>query len=82
MESCWYFWCCQARFIKVTAIDPFHDIDPMLGDVSESSNRHLLALCHVTAQEFELLSGKKLGPENDDAVTDDKTDSEWEEAEL
>ena len=54
----------------------------MLGDERESSNRHLLALCDVTAEEFELLCGKKLGPENDDAVTDDKTDSEWEEAEL
>ena len=63
-------------------IDPFHNIDPMLSDESESSNRHLLALCDVTAEEFELLCGKKLGPENDDAVTDDETDSEWEEAEL
>ena len=47
----------------------------MLGDESESSNRHLLALCDVTAEEFELLCGKKLGHENDDAVTDDETDS-------
>ena len=31
--------------------------------------------CDVTAEEFELLCGKKLGP-------DDETDSEWEEAEL
>ena len=31
----------------------------MLGDESESSNRHLLALCDVTAEEFELLCGKK-----------------------
>ena len=54
----------------------------MLGDESESSNRHLLALCDVTAKKFELLCGKKLGPENTDAVTDDETDSEWEEAEL
>ena len=54
----------------------------MLGNESESSNRHLVALCDVTAEEFELLCGKKLGPENDDAVTDDETDSEWEEAEL
>ena len=67
---------------ELPSIDPFHDIDPMLGDESESSNRHLLALCDVTAEEFELLCGKKLGPENDDAVTDDETDSEWEEAEL
>ena len=36
----------------------------------------------VTAKEFELLCGKKLGPEKDDAVTDDETGSEWEEAEL
>ena len=67
---------------KLPPIDPFHDIDPMLGDESESSNRHLLALCDVTTEEFKLLCGKKLGPENDDAVTDDETDSEWEEAEL
>ena len=67
---------------KLPLIDPFHDIDPMLGDESESSNRHLLAFCDVTAEEFELLCGKKLGPENDDAVTDDEMDSEWEEVEL
>ena len=67
---------------KLPPIDPFHDIDPMLGDESESINRHLLALCDVTAEEFELLCRKKLGPENDDAVTDDETDSEWEEAKF
>ena len=67
---------------KLPLTDPFHDVDPMLGDENESTNRHLLALCDVTAGEFELLCGKKLGPENDDAVTDDETDSEWEEAEL
>ena len=67
---------------KLPPIDPFHDIDPMLSDESESSNQHLLALCDVTAKEFELLCGKKLGPENDDAVPDDETDSEWEQAEL
>ena len=54
----------------------------MLGDEKESSNRHLLALCDATAEEFELLGGKKLGLENDDAVTDDKLDLEWEEADL
>ena len=54
----------------------------MLGDESESSNRHLLVLCDVTADEFELLCGKKLGPENDGVVTNDETDSEWKEAEL
>ena len=51
----------------------------MFGDESESSNRHLLALSDVTAPEFEFECGKKLGLENDDAVTDDETDSEWEE---
>ena len=56
---------------KLPPINPFHDIDPMLGDESESINRHLLALCDVTTEEFELLYGKKLGPENDDAVADD-----------
>ena len=63
-------------------IDPFHDIDPMLGDKSDCNNRHLLALCDVTAEEFELLCGKKLGSENEDTITDDETDSEWEEAEM
>ena len=67
---------------KLPPIASFHDIDPMLGDESESSHRHLLALCDVTAQEFELFCGKKPGPENDDAVADDETDSEWEEAEF
>ena len=67
---------------KLPPIDPFHDIDPMLGDEKESINRHLLVLCDVTAEEFELLGGKKLGPENDDAVTDDKSDLEWQEADL
>ena len=43
---------------------------------------HLLASCDVTAEEFELKCDKKVGPENDDAVTDDKTDSEEEEAKL
>ena len=61
---------------KLPPIVLLHDIDPMLGDESESSNRHLLALCDVMAKEFELLCGKKLGPENDDAVTEDETDSE------
>ena len=54
----------------------------MLSDESESSNHHLLALCDVTAKEFQLLCGKKLEPENDDTVTDDETDSEGEEGEL
>ena len=67
---------------KLPPIDPFHNIDPTLGDESESSNCHLLTLCDVTAKEFELLCGKKLGPEKDDAVTDDETGSKWEEAEL
>ena len=56
---------------KLPPIYPFHDIDPMLGDESESINHHLLALCDVTTEEFELLYGKKLGLENDDAVADD-----------
>ena len=63
-------------------IDPFRDIDPMLGGESESSSCHLLAPIDVTAEEFELLCGKMVGPENDYAVTDDKTDSEREEVEL
>ena len=64
---------------KLPPIDPFQDIDPMFGDESESSNCHLLTLSDVTAREFEFECGKKLGPENDDAVTDDETESEWEE---
>ena len=40
-----------------------------LGSSKLSSNRHLLALCDVTAEEFELFCGKKLGTKNDDAVT-------------
>ena len=67
---------------KLPPIHPFHDIDPMLGDESESSNRNLLGLCDVTGAESEFLCGKKLGPETDDAVTDDETDSKWEEVEL
>ena len=35
-----------------------------------------MVLCDVTTKEFELLCGKKLGQENDDAVTDDETESE------
>ena len=67
---------------KLPPLDPFHDIDPVLSDESESSNRHLLVLYYVTAEELKLLCGKKLGPENDDAVTEDKADLECEEAEL
>ena len=48
----------------------------MLDDESESSNRHLWTLCDITAEEFELICGKNLGPKNDDAVTEDETDSE------
>ena len=40
-----------------------------LGSSKLSSNRHLLALCDATAEEFELFCGKKLGTKNDDAVT-------------
>ena len=35
---------------KLPPTDPLHDIDVMLGDESESSNRHLLALCDVPAE--------------------------------
>ena len=34
---------------KLLPTDPFHHIDPMLGDEIEYSNRHLLALCDATA---------------------------------
>ena len=46
-----------------------------LGSSKLSSNRHLLALCAATAEKLELFCGKKLGTKNDDAVTDDETDS-------
>ena len=59
------------------SIDPFDDIDPMLSDGNEQSDdRHLLAVCDVSAEQFKALSGRKIQESDDD--TDD---SEWEEAE-
>ena len=42
---------------KMSSIDPFRDIDPMLGDDDRQvdDNSHLLAVCDVTVEEFELL---------------------------
>ena len=56
------------------SIDPFQDIDPMLSNVEQSDDSHLLAICDVTIEEFEALCGSKI------QESDDDTDSEWEEA--
>ena len=63
------------------SIDPFRDIDPMLGDDDRQvdDNSHLLTICDVTVEEFELLCGSKIQRYIDkDGETDDETDSEWE----
>ena len=39
-------------------------------------NSHLLAVCDVTVEEFELLCGGKIQRYGEDG--DDETDSEWE----
>ena len=42
-------------------------------------NSHLLAVCDVTVEEFELLCGSKIQRYiGEDGETDDETDSEWE----
>ena len=67
---------------KLPYIDPFHEIDPMLGDNADQAaddNSHLLPVCDVTVEEFELLCGGKIQWELTDYETDD--DSEWEEEE-
>ena len=67
---------------KLPYIDPFHEIDPMLGDNADQAaddNSHLLPVCDVTVEEFELLCGGKIQRELTDYKTDD--DSEWEEEE-
>ena len=62
---------------KMPSIDPFDDIDPMLSHGNEQSDDcHLLAVCDVSAEQFEELCGRKIQESDDD--TDD---SEWEEAE-
>ena len=63
---------------KMPSIDPFHDIDPLLGDDDRQvgDNSHLLAVCDVTVEEFELLCGGKIQRYGEDG--DDETDSEWE----
>ena len=62
---------------KMPSIDPFDDIDQMLSDGNEQSDdRHLLAVCDVSAEQFEALCGRKIQESDDD--TDD---SEWKEAE-
>ena len=62
---------------KMPSIDPFHDIDPMLSDdIEQPDDCHLLAICDVTVEEFDLLCGSRIQDSDDE--TDD---SEWEEAE-
>ena len=61
---------------KMPSIDPFHDVDSMLSDDIKQLNCHLLAICDVTVEEFDLLCGSKIQDSDDD--TDD---SEWEAAE-
>ena len=66
---------------KMPSIDPFRDIDPMLGDDDRQAddNSHLLAVCDVTVEDFELLCGSKIQRYiAEDRETDDETDSEWE----
>lgn len=62
------------------SIDPFHDIDPLLCDDDRQvgDNSHLLAVCDVTVEEFELPCGGKIQWYGEDGENDDETDSEWE----
>ena len=50
----------------------------MLGDDDRQvdDNSHLLAVCDVTVEEFELLCGSKI--QRYIGETGDETDSEWE----
>ena len=70
----------KLRSEKMASIDPFRGIDPILGDDDRQvdDNSHLVAVCDVTAEEFELLCGSKIQRYIDeDGETDDETDSEW-----
>ena len=61
-------------------IDPLKDIDPLLNENSEpNDNQHLLPVCDITVEEFELLCGYKI--QRDDLESDEDSDSEWEEEE-
>lgn len=43
------------------SIDPFADLDPVLNLENEDSDDcHLLAVCDITADEFEALCGRKI----------------------
>ena len=45
---------------KMPPIDPFKDIDPLLNENSEpNNNQHLLPVCDITVEKFELLCGYK-----------------------
>ena len=62
---------------KLPYIDPFHEIDPMLGDNADQAaddNSHLLPVCDVTVEEFELLCGGKIQRELTDYETDDDSE--------
>ena len=62
-------------------IDPFNDIDPILPTEGETGNQHLLPISDISPEEFNLLCGKMSTVIVDDDVTDEDTDSEWEEME-
>ena len=66
---------------KIPFINSFRGIDPLLDvdDRQGDNNRHLLAVCDVTVEKFELLCGSKLQRYiGEDGETDNETDSEWE----
>ena len=66
---------------KMPSINPFRDVDPVLGDDDRQvdDNSHLLAVCDVTVEEFELLCGSKIQRYiGKDGETYGETDSEWE----
>ena len=61
---------------KMTSIDRFADIDAMLNPGNEQpEDCELLAVCDVSAEEFEALCGTKIYPQSDDY-------SEWEDAAI
>ena len=46
---------------KMPSIDPFHDIDPIVSDdIEQFDDCHLLVICDVTVEKFELLCGSKI----------------------
>ena len=53
----------------------------MLPTEGETGNQHLLPISDISPEEFNLLCGKMSTVIVDDDVTDEDTDSEWEEME-